>query len=205
MYNPGRGEAPGMKKANVIRILTVLCAAVMLLTAASCDKLNQLISGSKDEIDNLSQQIQGENGDGDTAGKRGKYDFTAHDIDGNVVKLADFASAKVIMLNYWEPWCPPCIRELPELEKLYEDYKDKGLVIIGVFSEKNMDTDARQLISQNGLTYPIVRYEDALRNYDPSAVPTTLFVDAAGNLLAKEVVGANDYNGWKTLIDSLLG
>ena len=59
-----------------------------------------------------------------TSAARGKYDFVSHDIDGNVVKLADFASAKVIMLNYWEPWCPPCIRELPELEQLYEAYKD---------------------------------------------------------------------------------
>ena len=192
-----------MKKAIWMKVLAIMCAALMLLCAASCDELKQLYSEVKDEIDDLSQQIQDE--DGSSAGKRGTYDFVSHDIDGNVVKLADFASAKVIMLNYWEPWCPPCIRELPELEKLYEAYKDKGLVIIGVFESTDMDADARRLISQNGLTYPIVRFEDALKNYSASAVPTTLFVDASGNLLAKEVVGANDYDGWKALVDSLLG
>ena len=193
-----------MKRSGTAKLLAVLCAAVMLLSAASCERLGQLWSGIKDEIDDLSQQIQNESGDG-TSAARGKYDFVSHDIDGNVVKLADFASAKVIMLNYWEPWCPPCIRELPELEQLYEAYKDKGLVIVGVFESTDMDAEARQLISGNGLTYPIVRYEDALRNYSASAVPTTLFVDASGNLLAKEVVGANDYNGWKTIVDKLLG
>ena len=186
-----------------MKVLAIMCAALMLLCAASCDELKQLYNGIKDEIDDLANQIQEE--DGSDAGKRGPYDFVSHDIDGNEVKLADFASAKVIMLNYWEPWCPPCIRELPELEKLYEAYKDKGLVIVGVFESTDMDADARQLISQNGLTYPIVRYEDALKNYSASAVPTTLFVDASGNLLAKEVVGANDYDGWKALVDSLLG
>ncbi len=193
-----------MKRSGTAKLLAVLCAAVMLLSTASCERLGQLWSGIKDEIDDLSQQIQDESGDG-TSAARGKYDFVSHDIDGNVVKLADFASAKVIMLNYWEPWCPPCIRELPELEQLYEAYKDKGLVIVGVFESTDMDAEARQLISGNGLTYPIVRYEDALRNYSSSAVPTTLFVDASGNLLAKEVVGANDYNGWKTIVDGLLG
>ncbi|MBO5076798.1 MAG: TlpA family protein disulfide reductase [Clostridia bacterium] len=192
-----------MKRTKPVKVLAILCAAMMLLFAASCDKLKQLYNGIKDEIDDLANQIQEE--DGSDAGKRGTYDFVSHDIDGNEVKLADFASAKVIMLNYWEPWCPPCIRELPELEKLYEAYKDKGLVIVGVFESTDMDADARRLISQNGLTYPIVRYEDALKNYSASAVPTTLFVDASGNLLAKEVVGANDYDGWKALVDSLLG
>ena len=194
-----------MKRTKLVKLLAMLCAALMLLCAVSCDKLEQIYNGIKDEIDDFTQQIQEETGIGQEAGTRGTYDFVSHDIDGNVVKLADFASAKVIMLNYWEPWCPPCIRELPELEKLYEAYKDKGLVIIGVFESTDMDDDARQLISQNGLTYPIVRYEDALKNYSASAVPTTLFVDASGNLLAKEVVGANDYDGWKALVDSLLG
>ena len=193
-----------MKKNVLIKIAAVICITALALTAASCERLKQLFSGIKDEIDNLSQQIQDEL-NGDDQGERGEYDFVTHDIDGNVVKLTDFSSAKVIMLNYWEPWCPPCIRELPELERLYEEYKDKGLVIVGVFSSTDMDEDARQLISHNGLTYPVVRYEDNLKNYSPSAVPTTLFINTKGEVIAKEVVGANDYNGWKALVDQLLG
>ena len=193
-----------MKKNVLIKIAAVLCFAALTLTAASCERLGELFSGIQEEIGNLSQQIQDEL-NGDDQGERGEYDFVAHDIDGNVVKLKDFSSAKVIMLNYWEPWCPPCIRELPELERLYEEYKDKGLVIVGVFSSTDMDEDARQLISQNGLTYPVVRYEDNLKNYSPSAVPTTLFINANGEVIAKAVVGANDYSGWKAIVDQLLG
>lgn len=190
-----------MKRKLSIKIAAIICIAAIALAAASCEKVGQLFNGFKDD---LVQQLQNELG-GDSQEVRGDYDFVTHDIDGNVVKLTDFSSAKVVMLNYWEPWCPPCIRELPELEQLYEDYKDKGLVIIGVFSSTDMDADARQLISQNGLTYPVVRYEDNLKKYSPSAVPTTLFINANGDIIAEEVVGANDYSGWKAIVDKLLG
>ena len=65
--------------------------------------------------------------------------------------------AKVVMINLWEPWCGPCVNEMPGLEKLYEQYKDKGLVILGVFSSQDMDEDARKVIEDAGITYPILK------------------------------------------------
>lgn len=58
-------------------------------------------------------------------------DFALFDIDGNTVKLSDYAG-KVVLVNIWATWCPPCRAEIPDIAELYDDYEDKGLVVLGI-------------------------------------------------------------------------
>ena len=139
------------------------------------------------------------------AADAGQLDFTTVDFDGNAFTTADLADAKVVMLNFWEPWCGPCVGELPTLARLYEEFKDQGLLIVGAYSENNMDDDIRSLIKENNVTYPIVRAGGNMSDFMTNYVPTTVFADGAGKIISAEpVVGANSYDQWKTMIEDYL-
>lgn len=136
--------------------------------------------------------------------ENGKISFTSTDINGNPVSMDDFKNAKLIMVNFWEPWCGPCVGEMPELQELYENYKDKGLVILGVTSDMTVEDDAKAIIKDKGIEYPII-----LGNKEISCpteyFPTTVFTDGNGNILSAEPeIGAKDYDGWEKIIKSYL-
>ena len=130
--------------------------------------------------------------------------FAATDAFGNAVSQENWPDYSLIMLNFWAVWCPPCLKELPDLQKLQEAYAEQGLLLIGVMVDGVVE-DALPYIENHGLTYPIIvaAGDLALRCQDMQYVPTTLFVDPFGNEL-KEVVGANHFEGWMDIVESLL-
>lgn len=131
--------------------------------------------------------------------------FSTVDIDGNPVTDDIIKNAKVVMVNYWEPWCGPCVGEMPDLEKLYEKYKDQGLLIIGVFSSTDMDDDARQILKDCNISYPVVRCDSNLEKFMTDYFPTTVFADSKGNILSPEpIIGANSYSDWEEMIEKYL-
>lgn len=134
------------------------------------------------------------------------FTFSVTDLDDQPFTFADCKGAKVIMLNFWEPWCGPCVGEMPELEKLYEDYKDQGLLILGVFSTPNVSEDARSIVADSGVTYPILHGTDpVLEAFTTDYVPTTVFLDADGNVLSAEpFVGARSYADWESIVKEFL-
>ncbi len=133
------------------------------------------------------------------------FNFAAYDLDGNLVSFSDLAGAKLVLVNFWEPWCQPCVSEMPDLELLYEDYKDAGLMILGVFSTEGMDDDVRAVIKQTGVTYPIVRCDSRLALYQTDSVPTTILVDGEGNVLTDEpYIGSRSYEDWLTIISEYM-
>jgi thiol-disulfide isomerase/thioredoxin len=89
---------------------------------------------------------------------------------------------KVVVVNFWATWCKPCKREIPDLSKIYEQYKDRGLVILGVLTD---DPDNQALLnfqSDNMMAYPVVRTNsEIMMSYDyPQAMPTTFIYDRRG-------------------------
>ena len=134
-------------------------------------------------------------------GTSGTFTFAARDLDGNLVSFSDLAGAKLILVNFWEPWCQPCVGEMPDLELLYQDYKDEGLMILGVFATEGVDDDARNVIKETGVTYPIVHCDSHLALYQTDSVPTTILVDGQGNVLTDEpYIGARSYEEWLQII-----
>ena len=130
--------------------------------------------------------------------------FKTVDRAGNTADESLLAGHSLVILNFWEPWCPPCVREMPELEKLYEAYKDRGLLILGIYSEKGMEDKVDEVLADAGTSYPILR---SCKDFDAFAtgyVPTTVFVDGEGNILSELLVGSRDYAGWEELVLSVL-
>ncbi|MCX7706100.1 MAG: redoxin domain-containing protein [bacterium] len=110
-------------------------------------------------------------------------DFTLVDLQGKKISLSSF-KGKVVVLNFWASWCPPCKAEIPDFVKTYEKYKDRELVIIGL-AVNSKENDVRALVKQYNITY-IVAMDDgsAEAAYGPiTGVPTTFIIDKEGNLL----------------------
>lgn len=133
-----------------------------------------------------------------------KLSFTAEDIRNGAFAFSDLADRKVIMINFFETWCNPCMRELPDLEKLYEQYKDEGFVIIGVFGSSD-EAEVLSVVNSMGISYPVVKDVKELSKYRTDYVPTTVFLNGSGELLSDEAeVGAKSFSDWEELIISFL-
>ena len=157
---------------------------------------------SEDEIEDVPEVTE-------EAGKvdnREKLFFETVDINGNYVSSATLAGAKVVMVNFWEPWCGPCVREMPELEKLYQQYRRDGLVIVGAFSTQGEDESVRAVVANTGVTYPIVYAVDSMVPYMTQFVPTTIFLDGEGHVISDEpVIGSNSYKEWASIVNQYIG
>ena len=139
------------------------------------------------------------------------FDFQTMDIlDGNVIKSEEFYKEKPLTLvNVWGTFCGPCKEEMPDLAKLYDEYKDK-MNFLGVVVDTNvsMDTnvgEAQQIIKDSGVNYknimPNPTTEDTLVNI--TAMPTTFFVNSEGKVLGG-FVGKADKDSLKATIDKIL-
>ena len=135
--------------------------------------------------------------------------FSTQGRDGNTYDQSILSGHKVTMINFFEPWCGPCVNELPDLEKLYETYKDQGFQILGVYSTYDMEEDLEQTLSSAGTTYPILQMCDAFYPFLSEYVPTTVFLDENGNLLTipggeTQKIGSASYEDWEKIVKSLL-
>jgi thiol-disulfide isomerase/thioredoxin len=112
---------------------------------------------------------------------------------------------KVVVVNFWATWCGPCLKEIPDLSRIYEQYKDRGLVILGVMTD---DPDNQALLnfqSDHMMAYPVVRANSEIMvSYDyPKALPTTFIYDRHGKR-AHAHVGPLRAEQLAKLVDPLL-
>jgi thiol-disulfide isomerase/thioredoxin len=113
--------------------------------------------------------------------------FTAPDLTGRPVSTAALRG-KVVLVNFWATWCPPCREEIPDLIALQEKYKDT-LQIIGVAQDSGSIDDVRKFAAEHGMNYPTVLSTPEIETLFPgvSALPTTFVLDRDGRLAQKHV------------------
>jgi thiol-disulfide isomerase/thioredoxin len=114
-------------------------------------------------------------------------DFVLKDLDGNTIRLSDLRG-KMVFINFWATWCPPCRAEMPEIEAVHQEYKDKGVVVLGVDISEPEST-VRQYVQQGGFSWPIVLDSTGkvARDYQIAAIPTSFFLDREGVIRAVNV------------------
>lgn len=107
-------------------------------------------------------------------------DITLPTPDGETLSLADLRG-QVVFVNFWATYCPPCVAEMPDLQKAYETLEDENFVILGVNVEEHPDV-VKAFVEENGITFPIVISDDGTINptFDLRVMPTTWFIDADG-------------------------
>ncbi|MEN8123721.1 MAG: TlpA disulfide reductase family protein [Bacteroidota bacterium] len=130
------------------------------------------------------------------------YDWQLIDMQGNTVNF-DALKGKVIIVNFWATWCPPCIAEMPAFQKLYEDYQDR---VEFLFVANDDEDKVRKFIKDKKYTFPvyfqITRRPEELQS---NSLPTTYVINKKGEIVVDKT-GAADWNSRKVrdLIDELL-
>lgn len=120
-------------------------------------------------------------------------DFTLKDMQGNKVSLSDF-KGKVVMINFWATWCPPCIEEMPSMEKLYKKLGSEDFVILAV----NIEPDAREIVEEfltkRPYTYPVLLDGESKvqQLYGAFRLPETVIINRQGEVVTR-IVGGRDW------------
>lgn len=135
------------------------------------------------------------------------------DFTGNAVDSSVFAENKLTLVNVWNVGCTPCIQEMPVLDRLNEEYSEKGVSIKGLVYEfqaglsEASRTEAENIIEKSETKYQQLLVSEKMAESEAiksiQAFPTTFFVDSKGMIIDK-VEGSNDYDGWKAQIDNAL-
>ncbi|MBE3145120.1 MAG: TlpA family protein disulfide reductase [Planctomycetes bacterium] len=119
-------------------------------------------------------------------------DFSLKNMEGKMINLSAF-HGKVVLINLWASWCPPCRYEMPGIQAAYEKYKDEGLVVLGIdFTVQDNLQGVKEFIQELKLTFPILLDETgdiSAGLYGMRGLPTSFFIDSEG-ILKRIQVGA---------------
>lgn len=142
--------------------------------------------------------------------------FSMEDLEGNVYTDALFAENELTLVNLFATWCGPCVKEIPELEKLHQNLKDQGVGVIGITLD-GIDAygeidpvaieKAKELAAKTGATYPFLIPDDSAMNMrlaGVTSVPETFFVDRHGNLVGEVYLGAKNLETWTKIVETEL-
>ena len=118
--------------------------------------------------------------------KRQQADFALTDLQGKTWNLKDLRS-KVVLLNFWATWCPPCRKEMPDLEALYLRFKDQGFVVLAI-----SDEDAAKVspfLTERNITYPVLLDPGRKVNeeFQIEGIPKSFVYDRGGKLVAQSI------------------
>jgi len=134
-------------------------------------------------------------------------DFTLDTLDGSKITLSELRG-KIVVINMWATWCPPCRAETPALEKSYEQYKDSGVVILGVdLTNQDSLSDVQSFVQEFKLTYPILLDRDgSVSNtlYQIKGLPSTFFVNREGIIRTAVVGGPMSETFIRSKIEAML-
>lgn len=122
-------------------------------------------------------------------------DFEVKDLKGQSVKLSSF-KGKVVLLNFWATWCPPCRQEMPSLEKLYQSMRgNQDFVIVTVDLQEEASV-VKEFLSKNAYHFPVFLDATGAASgpYSVEAIPTTYVIDRAGRVIGG-VQGAHEWDG----------
>lgn len=130
--------------------------------------------------------------------------FLLRDINGKIVSTADW-KGKVVILNFWATWCPPCREEVPELVQLQAKYKDK-LLVVGASEDDDAPQKVQQFVQQHGINYPIVMAtKELIENYGGvPALPTSFLIDPQGRVMLKHT-GLYEFDVYDREVRALAG
>jgi peroxiredoxin len=117
---------------------------------------------------------------------RQHVDFALKDLEGKSWTLSELRG-KVVVVNFWATWCPPCRKEMPDLEALYNEFKGKGLVVLAISDEDA--AKVRPFIAESQVTYPILLDPGRKVNdlFQVDGIPKTFVYDREGKLVAQSI------------------
>lgn len=143
-------------------------------------------------------------------------EFSTQGVDGNTYTQDIFKEYDLTMVNVFATWCSPCVREMPDLEKLHQQVADQGVNVIGVVLDvldengepvqENLER-AQELVKQTGVTYPVLLPDSGYFNgrlIGIEAIPETFFVDKNGDVVGETYSGSGGLEDWLEVVENEL-
>lgn len=114
-------------------------------------------------------------------------EFSLKSVEGKTVKLSDYKN-KIVLIDFWATWCPPCRKGIPDLVELQKEYK-KDLVILGISVDTDTKGDVPDFIKNYGINYTVVYGDQSTAKLfgGVSGIPTSFLIDQKGNIVDKHV------------------
>ncbi|MET9817303.1 MULTISPECIES: TlpA disulfide reductase family protein [unclassified Streptomyces] len=141
-------------------------------------------------------------------GREAAPDISGETLTGKRVSLAD-SRGKIVVINVWGSWCSPCRAEAPNLQKVYDDTREKGVMFLGINTRDASKDNARRFEEEFGVTYPslwdpigkqLLRFKGTI---SPSAIPSTVVIDRKGRIAARAMKALSEAE-LRALIDPVL-
>jgi len=119
--------------------------------------------------------------------------FTLPGLDGKMVSLTDY-KGEVVLLNIWATWCPPCVEEMPSMEKLHQELKDEGFEILAVSVDVSGTKAVLPFMKKHKLSFPaLIDSKGAIKSfYQTTGVPESFIIDKDG-IIVEKVIGPRDW------------
>lgn len=135
--------------------------------------------------------------------------FNTYDLNGEAVDSSIFAEHKLTMINIWATFCRPCIKELPDLQKMSEDMPESTqlISIVGDADDEEHLKLAQKIAKDTGVTYISIVPDKVLKQYldhNMVAYPTTIFVDSTGKIVGEPIIGERDMSVYKEVLNDRL-
>lgn len=175
------------------RIVSLLLAALVLLAFAGC----MSAEGEGAETAPVQDAAQ------DTA-EIVLFDYSGRDENGEVQCIPELcAEYDITLVNFWATWCGPCVREIPELQRLYEEQRANGIGVIGIWIDTENPADKAAVLENAGATYPILSFDEAMgESLDLQYIPVSIFLDNEGRMIGEPLVGARGEEEWLSEAES---
>jgi len=186
-----------MKKNTVITILA-FGAVLIILVVISCEKPEDRFQTKRDaEARDLGRLLR-DVGFLQQIGIKPSVDFTLMDLEGKKVSLSDHRD-KLVFLNFWATWCPPCRLEMPSMEKLHSRLKKKGFVMVAVDLQEPA-TQVKKFFKKHRLTFTALLdlTGEVGTRFGISTIPTTFILDREGRITAK-ALGPREWDSKKAI------
>jgi thiol-disulfide isomerase/thioredoxin len=213
-----------MKVSKLLTITAIMILATSLMSACSEDKTEEVKSQTQLAMTNstasVNEATKTESTENQTETKvytitsvgtpeSGKaVDFKWQE-NGKEISFAELTKNKVVLINFWGTWCPPCRMEIPDLVKLHNELKDKDFVMIGIALERNPSSALQKVTgfakAQKMSYYLFIpQSNDIISAYGGiNAVPTTFIIDKNGKI-AETIVGMRNFNTFLEAVKRVL-
>ncbi|BCN29563.1 TlpA disulfide reductase family protein [Anaeromicropila herbilytica] len=172
-----------MKKLLIICVTSIILVSISFIVTNKYNK-NSSAAATSNQSD---QQISNDNSAIKASKFENEIDFTLKDLNGNDVKLSDY-KGKNVYLNFFATWCPPCREEMPDIEKVYQKYKNKDFVVLAINLGEDRDT-VKNFITQNKYNFNVLLDSDqsVATQYNITAIPVSIFINKDGQIVSKKV------------------
>ncbi|MCI7303433.1 MAG: TlpA disulfide reductase family protein [Clostridiales Family XIII bacterium] len=200
------------KKGKLLFAVMILAVTVMVLSACGDQGGEDKSSGDQNAAAQPAWTLPEEQTEG-----KDLTSFKTLDLTGTETDQSVFANYKYTLIDVWGTYCNPCIRSMPDNEKLYQAFKDKGLGVMGIVVDAldqsgSVDMDqvdyAKELLDKQGVTYPVLLpSEGVMKNLVNriSVIPSYIFVDSKGNITSTVYEGGRSYDEWVKIIEEETG